>query len=229
MLGITTLFRPTAPYSALSSFLYERYIAEAIRKQNELLMEGVFCVDRLPEDAKILDAGCGSASLLHDLSKRHPGFELTGIDRSQEQVLRAVARLKGVAQAKVLRADAEKLPFPDASFDFVFSIGVIKHIVNKRRMLEECARVLKPRGRMFIMEADREATQDRISYFVNDTQFPAPVKKIWMRLFKRHVIGKSLNIPEAKNLVDGLSVERIRVEVTPRVPAFMIIGENGDV
>src|SRR5262249_3369946 len=148
--GITTLFRPTAPYSAVSTFLYERYIAGAIRKQNQLLMEGVFCVDRLPAGAKVLDVGCGSAALLHDLSGRHPGFELTGIDRSKDQVLRSKARLKGVTQATILQADAEKLPFPDASFDFVYSIGVLKHLVNKRKALEECARVLKPNGRMFI-------------------------------------------------------------------------------
>src|SRR5688500_123148 len=117
---LTTLFNPKAPYSAISSALYERYIAPAIQKQNQLLFDTVFHIERLPDGAKILDVGCGSGSLLSDFYDRNNTFELTGIDQSADQVRRASLRVKGLnRKIEILKANAEQLPFPDDYFDFI--------------------------------------------------------------------------------------------------------------
>jgi ubiquinone/menaquinone biosynthesis C-methylase UbiE len=227
MFSIKTLFNPTVPYSSLSSYLYDRYISPAIQKQNQLLYDEVFLIDNLANGSKMLDIGCGSGSLLHDLYLRNPTFKLYGIDQSKDQLKRANQRIKNLSdKIYFLRANAENLPFPDESFDFVMSVGVLKHITDKRKALEESARVLKPGGKMFIIEVDKDCSEERIKYFVGETAFPLLIKKLWYRLFKKHVVGKSINMKEAEMLSKGLKVDELRVALTPRVPAFMIIGEK---
>lgn len=227
MFGIKTLFKPTVPYSSLASYLYDRYIAPAIQKQNQLLCDTVFKIDDLPNGSNVLDIGCGSGSLVHDLYFRNPTFQLTGVDLSKEQIQRARHRVKNIpANINFLIANAEALPFPDESFDFIVSVGMLKHIPNMRKALEESTRVLKPGGKMFIIEADKDASEERIKYFVGETAFPSPVKKIWYGLYKKHVAGKSINMPTARKISEGLQLDDIHVKLTPRVPAFMIIGEK---
>jgi ubiquinone/menaquinone biosynthesis C-methylase UbiE len=48
-------------------------------------------------------------------------------------------------------ADAENLPFPDGSFDVVYSFGVLHHTPNTQKSIDEVYRVLKPGGRIIIM------------------------------------------------------------------------------
>ena len=53
--------------------------------------------------------------------------------------------------ATVQRMDAEKLEFPDESFDLVWSWGVVHHSANTRQIMSEISRVLRPGGRCITM------------------------------------------------------------------------------
>jgi protein-L-isoaspartate(D-aspartate) O-methyltransferase len=70
---------------------------------------------------KVLDVGCGKGFLLHDLTQAVPGLEVTGLDISRYALDRAMPEVKDW----LVEGHASRLPFDDASFDFVFSINTL--------------------------------------------------------------------------------------------------------
>ena len=76
------------------------------------------------------------------------GAHATGIDMSAVSIERARRRCESAGFVPDLRvADAEHLPFADASFDVVYSYGVMHHSPDTERCFREALRVLKPRRR----------------------------------------------------------------------------------
>jgi len=77
----------------------------------------------------------------------------SGIDISAESVSRVSTRLqcRGLAYARLERASALDLPFPDDRFDIVFAHGVLHHIPDVLTAQKEIARVLKPGGQLIAM------------------------------------------------------------------------------
>jgi len=59
-------------------------------------------------------------------------------------------RLRGL-QGRFIHHDAEDLPFPDASFDLVYSNGVLHHTPNTHKVVDEIFRILRPGGRVIAM------------------------------------------------------------------------------
>ena len=98
-------------------------------------------------NALALDVACGTGDMAVELLKR--GCSVTGIDLSEEML--AIARRKA-AEANFQLANAEALPFDDASFDAVTSAFGIRNFVHLDKGLAEMARVLKSGGRMVILE-----------------------------------------------------------------------------
>jgi len=98
-------------------------------------------------NALALDVACGTGDMAVELLKR--GCSVTGIDLSEEML--AIARRK-TAEANFQLANAEALPFDDASFDAVTSAFGIRNFVHLDKGLAEMARVLKSGGRMVILE-----------------------------------------------------------------------------
>lgn len=80
------------------------------------------------------------------------GARLTGVDLTERAVVHTQTRLEALRLRSELRtADAENLPFGDASFDMVYSWGVLHHSPDTRRAIEEVWRVLRPGGSARIM------------------------------------------------------------------------------
>src|SRR5205085_5796642 len=88
-----------------------------------------------------------------DLSQfaRH-GARVTDLDLSAGHMMHAREHfaLRGLP-ATFVHHDAETLPFPDNSFDIVYSNGVIHHTPNTRQVVSEIKRVLRPGGRAIVM------------------------------------------------------------------------------
>lgn len=93
---------------------------------------------------RILDLGCGDGQLTKRLAES--GASVIGVDASEAMV--AAARSVGIA-ADV--ATADKLPYPDASFDAVFSNAALHWVREQNEMMGEVHRVLKTGGR-FVAE-----------------------------------------------------------------------------
>jgi SAM-dependent methyltransferase len=97
----------------------------------------------------VLEVGCGAGSLLQPLRER--GFRSTAMDLSAAMVAGYVRRARRLGLApRVVRADAEDLPFAESAFDAVVAIGLLEYLPAPRRFLREARRVLRPGGSLLL-------------------------------------------------------------------------------
>lgn len=97
---------------------------------------------------RLLDLATGSGDLALTIARKLPETEITGADFSEQML--AVARAKGLANTVV--ADAQKLPFPDESFDAVTVAFGLRNMADWSVALREMARVLTVGGRLLILD-----------------------------------------------------------------------------
>jgi SAM-dependent methyltransferase len=110
---------------------------------------------RLDPGERVLDLGSGAGTdSLIAAQMVGPGGSVTGIDMTPQMLAkaRAAAAEMGAANVEFVEAEAERLPFADASFDVVISNGVIDLIPDKDAVFAELHRVLAPGGRMQIAD-----------------------------------------------------------------------------
>lgn len=112
----------------------------AKRRQDYLLRQG-----QAAQAARILEIGCGTGLFTEAL--RHSGAMVVGLDISWD-LLHQACRNRDV---RVFVGDAERLPFPDRTFDLVVGVSVLHHL-NLRAAVPEIRRVLKPGGRIAFTE-----------------------------------------------------------------------------
>ncbi len=99
---------------------------------------------------KVLEIGVGMGADYLEWLKA--GAQAAGVDFSAASIEKARRRCELAGYRPELRVgDAENLPFPDNSFDIVYSYGVMHHSPNTQQCVREAWRVLKPGGRARIM------------------------------------------------------------------------------
>lgn len=109
---------------------------------------------------RLLDVGCGTATLSVELARRFPEAHVTGLDADDAAL--AIARTK-TANARVQldfeRAFADRMPFAPESFDTAVSSLFFHHLPfdTKRRVLAEILRVLKPGGSLHVADWGKPA------------------------------------------------------------------------
>ena len=110
---------------------------------------------RLEPGERVLDlgSGAGTDSLIASQMVGERG-SVTGIDMTSEMLAkaRAAAAEMGASNVEFVEGEAERLPFPDESFDVVISNSVIDLIPDKDAVFAEIFRVLVPGGRMQIAD-----------------------------------------------------------------------------
>ncbi len=104
----------------------------------------------LPRGARVADLGCGSGAFTQLL--RRAGYAGVGVDISPKLIAVGQAKYPGL---ELLEGDAEKLPFPDASFDGVLLSGLVHHFPDPRKLAAETARILKIGGRFMAFDPNR--------------------------------------------------------------------------
>jgi ubiquinone/menaquinone biosynthesis C-methylase UbiE len=98
----------------------------------------------------LLDVGCGTGVLLHQLAALHSPTQLTGVDPVPEML--AVARRRLPAAIQLYQGWAERLPFQREQFDAVVSCNVFHYIREPAKALREMGRVLRPGGQLVITD-----------------------------------------------------------------------------
>ena len=121
------------------------------------------CLDDLEVGGqRVLEIGLGQGAESEQLIRR--GARWNGIDLTAEAVRRVALRLElhDLPYERIVQASATEIPFPDQSFDLVFSHGVLHHIPDIVAAQAEIARVLRPGGRLVAMLYARKS----LNYFV---------------------------------------------------------------
>lgn len=105
---------------------------------------------------KVLDVGCGTGVDLVRFAQG--GADVTGVDIAESAIALARQNVEQRGLTADLRvADAERLPFPDATFDLVFAHGVIQYTTSAQAIVDECHRVLKPGGQAIFQAYNRRS------------------------------------------------------------------------
>jgi ubiquinone/menaquinone biosynthesis C-methylase UbiE len=104
---------------------------------------------------RVLDIGCGTGTLVTLIKRLHPDVEVVGLDPDPKALARASR--KAAAMAVSIQLDqgfSDDLPYPDASFDRVFSSFMLHHLepAAKEKTLGEVRRVLKPGGFLYLLD-----------------------------------------------------------------------------
>jgi SAM-dependent methyltransferase len=99
----------------------------------------------------ILDLGCGPGILLQELAAA-VGAEgkAIGLDASPDMLAKARKTCAGEANVDIVEGRADALPFADSSIDGIISVQVFEYFHDLMPALKECARVLRPGGRLVI-------------------------------------------------------------------------------
>lgn len=106
---------------------------------------------RVPDGARILDAGCGAGEYVVALSRI--GYDAHGVEYLAEKVAQWEAAHPG--DGRVQRGDLVTLPFEDGSFDAVLLNEVLEHVPDERATLAELRRVLRPGGILLLFSPNR--------------------------------------------------------------------------
>ncbi len=136
---LTPLFDPLIRWSMRELELKCRMIAQA----------------RIEAGHRVLDLGCGTATLTILLKQTNSDAEVVGIDGDFK--ILAIAEAKAAKAGVNLALDqgmAFDLPYPDSSFDRVVSSLVLHHLTteNKRCTFKEIFRVLRPGGELHVLD-----------------------------------------------------------------------------
>ena len=107
----------------------------------------------------VLDVGCGTGRLLARLAADENATQLVGLDYSPvmvEKFAEKIAASPAPDRLTAVHADSERLPFADASFDILTCCNSFHHYPNQAAVLAEFRRVLRPRGRMILIDGFRD-------------------------------------------------------------------------
>ncbi len=105
----------------------------------------------IPRGGTALDVGCGPGNVTSALARAAgPDGLAIGVDVSEPMLARAV-RAESGPTVGFLRADAQQLPFRDATMDAVTSMAVLQLVPDYAAALHQMARVLRPGGRLAVM------------------------------------------------------------------------------
>jgi SAM-dependent methyltransferase len=133
---------------------------------------------------RVLDVGCGAGVEVVRFARG--GAQMFGVDLSPKAV---ALTQQNVAQQRLSAglavADGEALPFPDASFDYVYAHGVVQYAADDRRVVAECHRVLRPGGTALFQVYNRISWLNLLSKVMN-----VPLEHDDAPVLRRYSIGE---------------------------------------
>ena len=132
---------------------------ERLVHQARVLAPHVFGGIDFSDVRTVLEIGCAVGAELRVMRERWPHLNLTGLDRSEDQVAAAQRLLaedidQGIAH--LVQGDAHDLPLPSGTFDRVITVWTLEHIPNTETLLREAFRVLADSGKLILTEVDNE-------------------------------------------------------------------------
>ena len=170
-------------------------LAEIVRQRQRTLE-----VLSLKSGERVLDVGCGVGFLTHGMAlKVGEAGQIIGIDKNPEMISHAQKRCESLRQTGFHVGDAAQLPAENETVDAVSCTQVLLYVTDVSKVLSEMMRVLKPGGRIVIVETDwrgvvlNSADDDLTKqiFAAWDSAVPSPNLPVHLRtLLKKHGFSK---------------------------------------
>jgi tocopherol O-methyltransferase len=158
------------------------------------------------ETPKIIDIGCGiGGSSLYLAEKLHSevvGITLSPVQANRAQERAAAAGLSGKATFKV--ANALDIPYPDDTFDLVWTLESGEHMPDKDKFLQECYRVLKPGGRMILATWCHRSTEGQAGVLT-----PSETKHL-QKIYDVYCLPYVISLPDYEEIVTKCGFQGMR-------------------
>jgi ubiquinone/menaquinone biosynthesis C-methylase UbiE len=156
---------------------------------------------------RVLEIGCGMGT--DALQFARGGAQVTVVDLTQSAI--DITRKRFAIYGLPLEAhvaDAEALPFPDNTFDVVYSFGVLHHTPDTEKALHEAVRVLRPGGRLIVMLYHRRSLVFGLGLLL---------ERDWVRMFDGpgNPLGKAYTRKQVRAMIP-MKVELESVEFIHR-------------
>lgn len=165
--GVERQEKVITSYARMAS-IYDRrfgtYVARTITTALEML--------QLNGTERILDVACGTGELERRILEHHPQQPIWGIDLTEEMLVAAREKLAGFPNIQLERADSRYLPFPDAHFDIVVTLSAFHYMREPQRVVNEFARVVRPGGRVVVLDWCRDFLFAQLYHLMRKVFFP---------------------------------------------------------
>lgn len=151
----------------------------------------------------MLDLGCGTAGLVVSAARR--GLAATGLDVALRRLIIARARLRAAGVgARLVCANAEHLPFADASFGVATAVDLLEHVAESRQVLSECRRVIATNGTVYIAGNNRYSAAPEPHVRLWGVGFlPRRLRSHYGRSFRGHAYDR-VNLLSAGDMSRGM-------------------------
>ncbi len=185
---------------------------------------------------RVLDLACGPGFVALEFSKH--AREVVGVDLTAEMLkkARALARREGFDNMTFRRADVNRLPFSDATFDLVVTRASFHHFPEPERVLKEMARVIKPNGRILISDntSKNDPEKSRLQNRIEKMRDPShvemlPLKK-WRALFRNAglKVVKEKRLVQRRHAADWMALSRTPPSVRRKIHRLLMKSMRGD-
>lgn len=179
------------------------------RRQAQIdLIEELLHWSKVQQATNILDVGCGIGGSTLYLAQKYQA-EATGITLSPVQATRAKERatesnLEGKVYFEV--ADAQNMPFPEDNFDLVWSLESGEHMPDKTKFIQECYRVLKPRGTFILATWCHRSTNSLAGELTEDE------KRHLEEIYRVYCLPYVISLPEYEAIARSAGFSHLQAD-----------------
>lgn len=145
----------------------------------------IVTAEMLNNTKKVIDIGCGSGRIIKYLKGRYG--HITGIDPSKA-IFVANELIGNEDRVELIQSSTDNIPFPDNYFDFGYSLGVLHHIPDTAKALNDSIKKIKPGGYFLLYlyySLDNKPFYFRIFFFLSNlirrgvSKMPLKMKKVF--------------------------------------------------
>jgi ubiquinone/menaquinone biosynthesis C-methylase UbiE len=137
-------------------------------------------------DRRILDIGCGTGRLAATILRQFPAMQVWGLELS-DGMLSQCRYLEefNCGRLHLVQGDSERIPFASNFFDVVACTHCFHHFPHQERVVVEMHSVLRPGGRLLIIDGDRDRLWGRLLYDVLVVMVEGPVRHLTSEAFRQ--------------------------------------------
>lgn len=153
---------------------------------------------------RVLVVGAGTGAEWVMLNRR--GASTFGIEPNKEalEILKLKAELYEIPKGRIRKAVAEKIPYSENSFDFVYCFTVIEHVQNVEKSVDEMLRVCKVGGIVYIQTPDY-----RFPYEGHYKTARPGFSSKWLTTLKFWLAGRPVSFLQTVNFVNAPDLDKI--------------------
>lgn len=181
---------------------------ESYKKSFEFEKE--FLIDNVPKNSILLDIGCGTGNFIKYLAQFSK--KIIGIDNDKNALNKCKNNIYNLDNARIISADAEKIPFADNYFNIIICMGTTfgNFGETKYKILSEIKRVLRNKGLFIFSIYNEDALEERMIIY----------KKYWKRVIDKGngkviidgVLSEQFSESEIKEILKKAEFEIIKME-----------------